>query len=130
MVKLEVSYFTRDIDALAGFYAALFDLPLIDAVASPIYRALDVHGTRIGIHDFKAYELLQVGERVIQGSPMPVGTYLTFNVDSKDELDSHLAKALDLGARVLKAPYISYYNAYQVVLADPDDNMFRLNHQR
>ena len=129
MVKLEVSYFTRDIDALAGFYAALFKLPLIAAVASPIYRALDVNGTRIGIHDYQAYELLQIGERMIQGSPKPVGTYLTFNVASKDELASHLARALDLGARVLKAPYISYYNAYQVVLADPDDNMFRINHQ-
>lgn len=129
MLKLEVSYFTRDIDALAGFYAALFGVPFIEAVASPIYRALDFHGTRLGIHALKAYELLEIGDRAIEGSPKPVGTYITCNVGSKAELDAYLAKALSLGAKMLKAPYVSYYNAYQVVLADPDDNMFRLNHQ-
>jgi len=129
MIKLEVSYFARDIDALAGFYAALFDLPYIEAVASPIYRALDFHGTRLGIHDNQAYALLEIGDRVIQGTPKPVGTYITCNVAGKQELDAYLAKALALGARVIKAPYVSYYNAYQVVLADPEDNMFRINHQ-
>lgn len=129
MVKLEVSCFTRDVDALANFYAALFEVPFIEAVKSPIYRALDFHGTRLGIHDRKAYELLEISDRVIEGSPKPVGTYITCNVGSRAELDAYLAKALSLGAKVLKAPYVSYYNAYQVVLADPDDNMFRLNFQ-
>jgi len=129
MVKLEVSCFTRDIDALANFYATLFEVPFIEAVKSPIYRALDFHGTRLGIHDRKAYELLEISDRVIEGSPKPVGTYITCNVGSRAELDAYLAKALSLGAKVLKAPYVSYYNAYQVVLADPDDNMFRLNFQ-
>ena len=129
MVKLEVSYFARDIDALANFYATLFEVPCIEAVKSPIYRALDFHGTRLGIHDRKAYELLEIGDRVIEGSPKPVGTYITCNVGSNAELDTCLAKAIALGAKVLKTPYVSYYNAYQVVLADPDDNMFRLNYQ-
>jgi predicted enzyme related to lactoylglutathione lyase len=130
VVKLEVSYFARDIDALAAFYSKLFDLQTTDAAASTIYRAVDFHGTRLGIHDFKAYELLEIGTRKMKGmSPKPVGTYITCNVDSREELDARLAHALQLGARVLKAPYISYYNAYQVVLADPEDNMFRINHQ-
>ena len=130
MVKLEVSYFARDIDALAAFYTRLFDLHTIDAVASAVYRAVDFHGARLGIHDFKAYDLLEIAGRQMKGLiPKPVGTYITCNVDSKEELDARLARALQLGARVLKAPYISYYNAYQVVLADPEDNMFRINHQ-
>ncbi|HEX4325394.1 MAG TPA: VOC family protein [Burkholderiales bacterium] len=130
MVKLEVSYFARDIDALAAFYTKLFDVKTIDAVASPIYRAVDFYGTRLGIHDFKAYDLLEISGRQMKGAiPKPVGTYITCNVDSKEELDTRLARALQLGARVLKAPYISYYNAYQVVLADPEDNMFRINYQ-
>jgi len=129
MIKLEVSYFARDIDALSGFYSKLFEVPYIESVASPIYRALDFHGTRLGIHDFKAYELLEIADRTISGDPKPVGTYITCNVAGKAELDAYLAKALTLGARVIKAPYVSYYNAYQVVLADPENNMFRLNHQ-
>jgi len=130
VVKLEVSYFGSDIDALAAFYTTLFDLQITAAVTSPIYRAVDFHGTRLGIHDFKAYELLEIGGRRMKGAPpKPVGTYITCNVDSREELDARLARALELGARVLKAPYVSYYNAYQVVLADPEDNMFRINFQ-
>ncbi len=130
MVKLEVSYFARDIDALAAFYTKLFDLQITEAVTSPIYRAVDFHGTRLGLHDFKAYDLMEIGGRKMKGMvPKPVGTYITCNVDSREELDTRLARALDLGAKVIKAPYISYYNAYQVVLADPEDNMFRINFQ-
>jgi len=129
-VKLEVSYFARDIDALTTFYTKLFDLQTIDAVASSIYRAVDFHGTRLGIHDFKAYDLLEIGGRKMKGvAPKPVSAYITCNVGSREELDARLAQALQLGARVLKEPYISYYNAYQVVLADPEDNMFRINFQ-
>lgn len=130
MVKLEVSYFARDIDALAAFYTKLFDLKTEDAVASPIYRAVDFGGNRLGIHDPKAYELLEIADRRMgTAGPKPVGTYITCNVESREELDMRLARALELGARVLKAPYVSYYNAYQVVLADPEDNMFRINFQ-
>ena len=129
MIKLEVSYFARDIDALAGFYAELFGVPYIDKVKSPIYRALDFYGTRLGIHDYKAYELLEIGDRVMDASPKPVGTYITCNVESREALDSALAKARLLGATLIKGPYVSYYNAYQVVLSDPEGNMFRLNFQ-
>lgn len=129
MVKLEVSYFARDIDALAAFYTTLFGVSTVDAVASPIYRAVDFHGTRLGIHAPKAYELLEIADRVIAGAPKPVGTYITCNVQSREELDAYLARAVSLGAKVLKTPYVSYYNAYQVVLADPEDNMFRINFQ-
>ena len=129
MIKLEVSYFARDIDALAGFYAELFGVPYIDAVKSPIYRALDFYGTRLGIHDHKAYELLEIGDRVMNASPKPVGTYITCNTESREALDGYLAKAQHLGAKLIKGPYVSYYNAYQVVLSDPEGNMFRLNFQ-
>jgi predicted lactoylglutathione lyase len=65
----------------------------------------------------------------MQAGPKPVGTYITCNVESREALDSTLARALLLGATLIKGPYVSYYNAYQVVLSDPEGNMFRLNFQ-
>jgi hypothetical protein len=31
------------------------------------------------------------------------------------------------GARLVKAPYRTYYNWYQAVLLDPEQNVFRIN---
>jgi hypothetical protein len=36
--------------------------------------------------------------------------------------------AVSQGAIIRKAPYLTYYKAYQVVLLDPEGNLFRLNH--
>jgi hypothetical protein len=126
---IEISHFARDIVKLSAFYAKLFEVSYIDSVASPIYRALDILGTRLAFHDFKAYALLELSERVAVAPVKPVGTYVTFNVAGKPELEALMHHAVQLGARVLKPPYVSYYNAYQVVLADPEDNVFRLNYQ-
>ncbi len=127
---VEISHFARDIVKLSAFYAQLFEVPYIDSVATPIYRALDFRGTRLAFHDFKAYALLELADR-ISGTPVkPVGTYVTFNIAGKTELEARMQHAVQLGARILKPPYVSYYNAYQVVLADPEDNVFRLeSHQ-
>ena len=35
--------------------------------------------------------------------------------------------AVTRGARVVKAPYQTYYNWCQAVLLDPEDNVFRIN---
>ena len=126
---VEISHFARDIIKLSEFYATLFNVPYIESVATPIYRALDVKGTRLAFHDFQAYALLELTSRVSQAPVKPVGTYVTFNVAGKPELEACMHHAVQLGATVLKQPYVSYYNAYQVVLADPEDNVFRLNHQ-
>jgi hypothetical protein len=126
---LEISHFARDIVSLSAFYAELFDVPYIDSVSTPIYRALDVPGTRLAFHDFKAYALLELADRIVDLPIKPVGTYVTFNVAGRSELEARMQQALQLGARLLKPPYVSYYNAYQAVLADPEDNVFRLNYQ-
>ena len=35
--------------------------------------------------------------------------------------------AVSRGARLIKEPYQTYYNWYQSVLLDPEDNVFRIN---
>ena len=129
MIKIDISYFCKDIDALAGFYAAVFDVPFNEGVKSSIYRALDVFGTRIGFHDHKAYALMNLDDRMMLQSPKPVGTYMSFAVASKEALEAHVEKAKGLGASIIKGPYTSYYNAYQFVLSDPEGNMFRISYQ-
>jgi predicted enzyme related to lactoylglutathione lyase len=39
-------------------------------------------------------------------------------------------RAVANGARLLHEPYETYYGAWQSVLADPDGNVFRINHFR
>jgi predicted enzyme related to lactoylglutathione lyase len=36
---------------------------------------------------------------------------------------------VELGGAILKSPYDTYYSARQAVLADPEGNVFRVNHR-
>ncbi|CJL68841.1 Glyoxalase-like domain [Streptococcus pneumoniae] len=94
-----VNVFARDIEALSGFYRELFGFRNIPEIASPIFRGLDTGKSCIGFNAPEAYELLQLD-----------------------------AFADALGARLIKAPYETYYHWYQAVLLDPEDNVFRINH--
>ena len=53
--------------------------------------------------------------------------YATFRLGSCAEADELTAKAKQLGGRIIKAPYPNYYGQCQAVLADREDNMFRLS---
>ncbi|PYD84206.1 glyoxalase, partial [Pseudomonas syringae pv. pisi] len=35
--------------------------------------------------------------------------------------------AVAQGAKLIKEPYLTYYNWYQAVLLDPEHNVFRIN---
>jgi predicted lactoylglutathione lyase len=53
---------------------------------------------------------------------------LNIDVDSKEEVDEYVPKALTSGATLIKEPYTTYYNWYQAVMLDPEGNVFRINH--
>jgi predicted lactoylglutathione lyase len=53
---------------------------------------------------------------------------LNIDVDSKDDVDRMVPLALEAGATLIKPPYVTYYNWYQAVLFDPEQNVFRINH--
>jgi hypothetical protein len=42
-------------------------------------------------------------------------------------VEAAVPRALALGARLIKAPYATYYHEWQAVLADPEDHVFRLS---
>jgi len=115
--------FTADIDRLAEFYSALFGFKEIVESRSPIFRGFTTGSASLGFSGTGAFDLLGLapqegpGDRVMQ----------TFNVENKEEVDAYSAKAVELGASIVKEPFETYYGWYQSVLRDPDGNCFRVN---
>ncbi|EPJ87796.1 MULTISPECIES: glyoxalase/bleomycin resistance/dioxygenase family protein [Pseudomonas] len=119
-----VNVFARDIVALSGFYSALFGFSEIDAIRSPIFRGLDTGKSCIGFNAPEAYELLGLGE---YAGSSGVKFLLNIDVSEQAEVDRLVPLALVSGATLIKAPYLTYYNWYQAVLLDPEQNVFRIN---
>ena len=125
LVSIAVNLFCKDHNKQFEFYQQLCGAPEMLEHASPIYRGLQLSGITLGFHAQDAYALL--GAEALRFESPSAGHYPTFNLASNVDLDAWLARALNLGALVLKPPYMTYYNAYQVVLTDPEGNLFRLN---
>jgi hypothetical protein len=120
-----VNVFARDIVALSGFYAELFGFEEIQAIRSPIFRGLDTGRSCIGFNAPEAYELLGLSE--FAGS---TGSKFLLNIDvaSQAEVERLVPLAIACGATLIKAPYLTYYNWFQAVLLDPEQNVFRINY--
>lgn len=118
----------RDIVALSRFYSEVLGFPEIVGHRSPIYRCLDAGGIELGFNAHDAYALLNLADRKPAG-PASVGTYVTFEVPLKSQVDAIARDAVVHGGTIIKPPYETYYNGWQAVLADPEQNVFRINHR-
>jgi len=121
------SYISADFVALFEFYSTTFDLPEVEALHSDIFRGADVGGLTLGFSAPVVYEMLHIKE---WADARGTTQYLTFELPSDAEVTAATDRAVDNGARLLHEPYETYYNAWQSVLADPDGNVFRINHFR
>ncbi len=121
------SIVSDDIVGLSDFYTATFGFPEVNELRSDIFRGLDVGGVTLGFSTPVVYEMLH-----IEPWAPASGTkqYLTFEVADDAAVDATTAAAVGNGAELLHEPYETYYNAYQAVLADPEQNVFRINHFR
>lgn len=119
-----VNVFAKDVVALSGFYQRVFGFPEIESIRSPIFRGLDTGQSSLGFNALDAYELLQLSEF---SDTRGVKFLLNIDVDSRDEVDRKVPLAVEAGATLIKAPYVTYYNWYQSVLLDPEGNVFRVN---
>jgi catechol 2,3-dioxygenase-like lactoylglutathione lyase family enzyme len=127
-MKLFVNLFCRDIEAQLAFYRALLNLPEDTHSRSPIYRAVETGAFQFGFHASAAYGLLGLGDRVpAPGEVAPVTGYATFMLDNPSAVDAATEQAVQLGGRVIKRPYATYYKQWQAVLADPEGHVFRLS---
>jgi predicted lactoylglutathione lyase len=120
-----VNVFARDVVALSGFYQEVFGFPEIESIRSPIFRGLDTGRTAIGFNALDAYKLLQLEQF---SETEGIKFLLNFEAASIAEVDRLVALAVAKGATLVKAPYKTYYNWYQAVLLDPEQNVFRINH--
>ena len=121
------SFISDDFVALFDFYSATFELPEVEELHSDIFRGADVNGLTLGFSASIVYEMLNIQE---WANPSGTTQYLTFEASSDDEVGVLTERAVSHGARLLHDPYETYYNAFQAVLADPDGNVFRINHFR
>ncbi len=119
-----VNIFSRDIVALSGFYQQVFAFKEIEAIRSPIFRGLDTGKSCLGFNALDAYELLKLSEF---SDTKGIKFLLNIDVDSQKDVDLMVPMAVQAGATLVKAPYLTYYNWYQAVLLDPEGNVFRIN---
>ena len=125
-----VNILSDDIERQAAFYSELLGFPELVGHRSPIYRCLDGNGVEMGFNAPKAYELLGIVDRRPAQRPAPVTSFFTIEVEAEALVDHAAARAGARGGRVLKQPYVTYYNGWQCVLEDPEGNVFRVNHRR
>jgi predicted enzyme related to lactoylglutathione lyase len=120
-----INVFARDIVALSRFYMDVFDFTEIEKIRSPIFRGLDTGRSSLGFNAQDAYGLLKLDAfSEVSG----IKFLLNIDVFSVAEVDRLTPKAVSLGAQLVKPPYTTYYNWYQAVLLDPEQNVFRINH--
>jgi uncharacterized glyoxalase superfamily protein PhnB len=119
-----VNVFARDVVALSGFYMQVFGFKEIESIRSPIFRGLDTGKSALGFNAHDAYALLELGEFA---ATKGIKFLLNIDVASRADVDRMVPIAVAAGARLVKAPYVTYYNWYQAVLLDPEQNVFRIN---
>jgi len=118
-----VSLFCRDHRALAAFYAEAFGFGPVDAVESPIFTALDAGRFVLGFHADEAYDLLGLADQRDQAGNR---VHITFDVGSFDDVDAAAPAMVAAGATLVQGPFTTY-DARQVVLTDPEGNVFRIS---
>ena len=119
-----VNIFTQDIETLSRFYMDVFGFKEIESIRSPIFRGLNTGQSCLGFNALDAYDLLKLSEYSVTKG---VKFLLNIDVDTVEEVDAFVPKAVARGAILIKPPYKTYYNWYQAVLLDPEENVFRIN---
>lgn len=114
------TFFARDVDALAGFYADTLGLAAtVDD--SPRYRELSDGVARIGFAFPDAYQLLDLEE---EAAASGLRSIVTFRLPDSDAVAQVIAKAVLAGAAVAKPPYATRFGQWMAVLRDPEGNAF------
>lgn len=119
-----VNIFATDIEALSQFYKDVFDFQEIPEIRSPIFVGLKTGLSCLGFNAPEAYALLKLDEFT---NSTGARFLLNIDVDAPEDVDRLTPVAVAKGAKLIKAPYVTYYNWRQSVLLDPEGNVFRIN---
>jgi catechol 2,3-dioxygenase-like lactoylglutathione lyase family enzyme len=119
-----INLFCQDMTAQAGFYQRVFGFAEVESYRSPIFRLLAAGGVNLGFNAPDAHALLSVPASTdSEGARF----MLNFELGSDGEVCALAQAAVEEGAELVKAPYLTYYQRFQAVLRDPEGNVFRLN---
>lgn len=119
-----VNDFAQNVEALSRFYIDVFGFTEIESIRSPIFRGLDTGNSCIGFNALAAYDILGLSPYF---KPQGVKFLLNIDVELVSEVDALVLEVVEKGAKLIKLPYKTYYNWYQAVLLDPEDNVFWIN---
>jgi catechol 2,3-dioxygenase-like lactoylglutathione lyase family enzyme len=122
-----VSLFCDDHVALSDYYRRAMGLVEIADLRSDIFVALDAGGTTLGFHADAAYDLLGLGDRRDRSG---TAVHVTFAVDSDEQVADAAERLVAEGGTLVQGPFDTYYDARQIVVADPEGNVLRVTHQR
>lgn len=129
-MRLWFNLLCQNIEAQLQFYQALLQLTEAPGTRSDIYRAVETEHFQLGFNAPEAYALLGLANRQPGAAlPLPRGVtgYPTFMLDTPGAVEAASAQVEALGGKVIKPPYATYYGQWQAVLADPEDNVFRVS---
>ncbi|WP_084150648.1 VOC family protein [Azohydromonas australica] len=123
--------FCRNIDRQFDFYQGILGWTEIKEASSPIYRVITGEGIQLGLNGWKAYDLLDLGNRKrADEENFGISTMLSFVVEQPSLVDEIAGRVGSLGGRIVKAPFATYYGHWQVVFCDPEGNVGRITSPR
>jgi len=127
-MRLLCNLLCRDVQAQMQFYQAVFGFQEITASRSPIYRGLDTGGSVLGFNALEARALLNLPDAPAPAADgmWPTTVFATFELNVPADVDVTAQRVQDHGGRLLKAPFVTYYQQWQAVVADPEGHVFRL----
>ncbi len=122
-----VTIFSNDMEKACKFYQDLLGFNEVIPLRSPVFRAVDCGNLTLGFHADEAYDLLNLRDHE-RGQSRTIDLLITFYADSRQAIDEAASRIGGLGGEVVKPPFVTYYNHYQIVLSDTDNTVFRLSH--
>jgi len=118
-----VTFIAQDVDLMAEFYIAALGLEEVAESRDHRYREVRGGGCMIGF----AMAGVRAALNLPEAQPTGTRALLTFQVDALADLTDAVAKACAAGAELVRGAADTFFGQRQVVLRDPEGNVFRLS---
>lgn len=121
------NFLCHDVDRQFKFYQAILGWDEVKEASSPIYRVLSGAGIQLAFNGWRAYDLLSLADRKqVEGPDFPVSTMFTSVVHRPEFVNDVFRQVPELGGRIVKGPFATYYGHWQLVFCDPENNIARV----
>ena len=118
-----LTFLTRHVSALAGFYVEALGLKEVLASRDERYREVKAGGVMLGFAHQDAYAALDMPD---EANPTGTRALVSFALDRRDEVAPATQRARAAGATLVKGPFDTSFGQHLAVLRDPEGNIFRL----